>query len=141
MNKALSAKLQKVQNACIRFIFNLRKFDREHISPYIIKLGWLNMESRRNLHALTFMHKIDNDMAPDYISRLVPRNNNFHNYNTRAAGNFRNTRCNLSLRQNSFFGRIPSMFNNLPTAIKRSKTPFDFKLKCKAHLFSVQQEE
>tara|TARA_B110000196_G_scaffold300609_1_gene294106 strand:- start:3 stop:1169 length:1167 start_codon:yes stop_codon:yes gene_type:complete len=141
MSNAVATKIQKVQNACVRFIFNLRKFDREHISPYLVKLGWLNMESRRNLHALTLMYKIDNDMAPSYISELVPRNNEFHNYNTRASSNFRNTRCNLSLRQNSFFGRIPSMFNNLPLTLKGSETLLDFKSKCKARLFSMQCEE
>ena len=60
ISNVLAFKIQKLQNACVRFIFNFRKFDREHISPYLVQLNWLNMESRRNLHALTLMCKIDN---------------------------------------------------------------------------------
>ena len=67
MSNISAMKIQKLQNACVRFIFNMRKFDREHIGPYLVKLSWLNMESRRNLHALTLMYKIDKNMAPDYI--------------------------------------------------------------------------
>ena len=141
ISNALASKIQKVQNACVRFIYNIRKFDREHISPYIFKLGWLNMESRRNLHALTLMYKIDNNLAPDYISDLVPRNSDFHNYNTRASRNFRNTRCNLSQRHNSFFGKFPSIFNDLPITVKDCNTIVNFKSKCKTHLFSKQFEE
>ena len=96
------------------------------------------MESRRNLHALTLMYKIDNNMAPNYICQLVNRNDNYHTYNTRTARDFRNTRCNLSLRQKSFFGSIPSMFNNLPLTLKGSKTIVEFKANCKRRLFSVQ---
>ena len=141
MSNILAMKIQKLQNACVRFIFNIRKFDREHIGPYLVKLSWLNMESRRNLHALTLMYKIDKNMAPDYISQLVPRNNDFHNHNTRASSNFRNTRCNLSLRHHSFFGKCPDMFNSLPITLKGCRNPLEFKSKCKLHLFSIQCQE
>ena len=141
ISNVLASKIQKLQNACVRFIFNLRKFDREHISPYLIKLNWLNMESRRNLHALTLMYKIDNNLAPSYISELVNRNRNYHNHNTRYASDFRNTRCNLSIRQKSFFGHIPSLYNNLPSTIKESKTIVSFKGNCKKQLFSLQCED
>ena len=140
ISNILSSKIQKVQNACVRFIYNFRKFDREHISPYLIKLNWLNMESRRNLHALTLMYKIDNNLAPNYLCELVNRNNHYHSYNTRAARDYRNTRCNLSLRQKTFFGSIPSMFNNLPLTLKGSKNIVEFKTNCKKRLFSIQCE-
>ena len=141
MSNAFAVKVQKVQNACVRFIFNIRKFDGVHISPYLVKLGWLNMESRRNFHSLTLMYKIDNDMAPSYIKKLVPRNNEVHNYNTRGSRNFRNTRCNLELRHKSFFGKIPSLFNNLPLTVRDSPSLSVFKLKCKTHLYSIQCEQ
>ena len=59
LKTALESKIQKVQNCCVRFIFNIRKYDREHITPYILKLGWLNMKNRRLHHSLTLMYKID----------------------------------------------------------------------------------
>ena len=59
LKTALESKIQKVQNCCVRFIFNIRKYDREHITPYVLKLGWLNMKNRRLHHSLTLMYKID----------------------------------------------------------------------------------
>ena len=47
LSKALNDKIQKVQNACVRFIFNLRKYDRDHIRPFLLKLGWLHMSNTR----------------------------------------------------------------------------------------------
>ena len=49
-------KIQKVQNNCLRFSLDLRKFD--HITIHRKKLGLLDMENRRLLHSLTPMHKI-----------------------------------------------------------------------------------
>ena len=77
------------------------------------------------------MYKIDNNMAPNYICQLVNRNDNYHSYNTRTA---------RTLRQKSFFGSIPSMFNNLPLTLKGCKTIVEFKANCKRRLFSVQCE-
>ena len=99
------------------------------------------MESRRNLHALTLMYKIDNKLAPSYICDLVNRNRNYHSHNTRHASDFRNTRCNLSIRQKSFFGHVPSLYNNLPSTIKSCKTIDNFKINLKKRLFSLQCEE
>ena len=62
--KYLSEKIQKVQNACVRFIYNLRKYDRDHIRPFLIKLNWLNMENRRLSHCYTFMYNGSNGFAP-----------------------------------------------------------------------------
>ena len=64
------------------------------------------------------MYKIDKKLAPQYLIDLVPRNVNTHNYNTRTANNFRNFRCNLTIKQNSFFPKISSVFNELPSYIK-----------------------
>ena len=58
---ALKTRIQRVQNACIRFIFGLRKY--EHITPYLKKLDTLNMEGRTKRHALTLMHKIVNNKS------------------------------------------------------------------------------
>ena len=143
INKSLEDKIQKVQNSCVRFISNLRKYDsyRDHISPYLINLEWLNMKNRRLHHSFTMLYKIDNNLAPSYLSNLITRNNNIHNYNTRAANNFRTTRCKLTTRQNSFFVKIPLMFNQLPETVKSSNTLFEFKKVCKNHLLEEQAGE
>jgi ribonuclease P/MRP protein subunit RPP40 len=141
VSRALEEKIQKVQNSCVRFIYNLRKYDRDHISPLLIELDWLNMKSRRIHHSLTMLYKIDNNLAPAYLRNLIVRNNNVHNYNTRASGNFRSTRCRLTTRQNSFFVKIPILYNELPLTIKSSKTLAVFKKSCKARLLLDQASE
>ena len=140
IHKALEDKIQKVQNSCVRFIFNLRKYDRDHISPYLIELEWLNMKFRRIHHSLNIdmFYKIDNNLAPLYLKNLITRNNNIHNYNTRASNNFRSARCRLTTRQNSFFVKMPILFNELPLTIKSSSTLLEFKKTCKNHLLTEQ---
>nr|CAI5835349.1 unnamed protein product [Callosobruchus analis] len=49
-------KLQKIQNACLRFIYLLRKFD--HISEYRRKVEWLTMNQRRFVHFSCFIYKV-----------------------------------------------------------------------------------
>ncbi|KAJ1529557.1 hypothetical protein ONE63_006329 [Megalurothrips usitatus] len=58
-------KLQRLQNACVRFIFNLRK--DEHVSPYIEKLNWLRMDQRRKISQSLLLYKILNDKTPSYL--------------------------------------------------------------------------
>nr|CAH7738566.1 unnamed protein product [Callosobruchus chinensis] len=41
-------KIQKIQNACIRYIFGLRL--RHHVSHKLRDLKWLNMSNRLKLH-------------------------------------------------------------------------------------------
>ena len=141
LNKSLVEKIQKVQNSCVRFIYNLRKYDRDHISPLLVKLGWLNMSNRRLLHSYSIMFKIDKKLAPQYLIDLVPRNMSVHNYNTRAANNFRNCKCNLATKQNSFFPKIPSLYNKLPPALKLCKNISVFKKQCKAYISLKQANE
>jgi hypothetical protein len=58
-------KLQRLQNACVRFIFNLRKDD--HVSPYFEKLNWLRMDQRRKISQSLLLYKILNDKTPSYL--------------------------------------------------------------------------
>ena len=84
------------------------------------------------------MYKIDKKLAPQYLIDLVPRNVNTHNYSTRTANNFGNFRCNLTIKQNTFFPKITSIFNELLISIKNSKS-IVFKKQCKAKLLLEQE--
>ena len=81
-SKMLKNKIQKVQNNCLRFSLNLRKYD--HISQHRTRLGILNMDDRRMLHSLTLMHKIVKEIAPSYLNNRIKRQSEVHNYNTRS---------------------------------------------------------
>ena len=54
----LDEKLKKLQNQCIRFIFDLRKF--EHITPYRKQLNWLTPSGRRKFSLGVLTYKIIN---------------------------------------------------------------------------------
>jgi hypothetical protein len=58
-------KLQRLQNACVRFIFNLRKAD--HVSQYYHKLGWLRIQQRRRMGVGLLLYNIIKNKTPVYL--------------------------------------------------------------------------
>ena len=69
-NKSSIAKLQRVQNAACRFIFNLRK--QESCKEYRYKLHWLPIAQRIDFKILTFVHKNVYDLdIPNYLKDLI----------------------------------------------------------------------
>ncbi|RZF41343.1 hypothetical protein LSTR_LSTR000057 [Laodelphax striatellus] len=66
MTVALSERLQRAQNYCLRFIFNL---DRgEHITPFFNQLGVLTLKRFRSYHILMLLFKIISFKSPEYLS-------------------------------------------------------------------------
>jgi len=124
LNGKLLKQLQIAQNSCIRFIFDLKKFD--HVSQCFPKVGILPLQSRRTLHSLVLLYKILN-------------NNNM----TRLRGNFkylsleRARACKLlcvpkhrtSLFNKSFTVFTIRLWNQIPNEIKLCRTLRNFKSK------------
>lgn len=136
-SKLLKSKIQKVQNSCLRFCLNLRKFD--HISEHRIKLGLLNMDQRRILHSTTLMRKIVKGIAPSYLSDRIKHHSDLHNHNTRNREALVLNKNKSSKKANSFFGTIPKQYNillNKNTNILNVSIT-TFKKKCKQHLLNV----
>jgi hypothetical protein len=70
----LNVKIQRTQNACVRFVFGRVRRD-EHITPYYIELKWLKLKERRLLSIAVLLFKILSKHSPSYLySRFVPRN-------------------------------------------------------------------
>lgn len=138
ISKQLSDKIQKFQNTCIRFILDLKKYD--HISDSFRQLGFLKMENRRKLHALSFMHKIINKKAPKYLCNKIKTAANVHSHNTRA-----NTKLTYSISKNnygynSFFNLMAKTYNNITDELNCDTKLSDitFKKKCKELLKTKQ---
>ena len=77
-------KLQRLQNACVRFIFNLRKSD--HVSQFYESLGWMRLEKRRRLGQSLLLYNIIQNKTPVYlfnkfkfVSQVHNRSNRFSN--------------------------------------------------------------
>jgi hypothetical protein len=58
-------KMQRLQNSCIRFIFNLRK--DEHVTQYYKKLGWLKVNESRILSISLQIWNIFKKKKPSYL--------------------------------------------------------------------------
>ena len=58
-------KLQRAQNACVRFICNVSKF--QHITPFYKTVNFLKLEERRRLLLASMVWKIVKYGSPEYL--------------------------------------------------------------------------
>ena len=132
-SKILKNKIQKVQNNCLRFALNIRKYD--HITAHRKNLGLLNMDDRRLLHSLTVMHKIVKKVAPSYLSNRIAQHADIHNHNTRNRLALAINNIRTAKKSNSFFGSIQKSYNTLSNNTDISHLTVEtFKNKCRKHL-------
>jgi len=68
MTVELSDRLQRAQNYCVWFIFNLRRDD--HVTPFFSQLSLLKLNSLRNYHILYLLQSILTWKSPIYLSEL-----------------------------------------------------------------------
>ncbi|XP_022202739.2 uncharacterized protein LOC111059394 [Nilaparvata lugens] len=66
MTVALSERLQRAQNYCIRFIFNLRRDD--HITPFFQQLHVPKLKKMREYHILMLLHDLLHVKTPGYLA-------------------------------------------------------------------------
>lgn len=67
MNEDFLNKYHRLLNNCIRFVFDLRKYD--HASFFILKLNYLPIRQRRHLYPLTTLYTILNSLClPTYLT-------------------------------------------------------------------------
>ena len=118
MNNDLKNQLQKIQNICVRFIYNLKKYD--HISMFYIRLNWLKLEQRRLLHFGCLIYKMYLYNSPSYLTDMIVSTKNVHNHNTRSQ---------LFIPQiNNSFGKMMFKFyasqfwNSIPMPIRKAPT-------------------
>lgn len=83
MSAVNTLKLQKLQNACIRFITGARIF--EHVTPYYKELQILKVAERRMLAVALLMWKVMNFKQPSYL---------YQSYSFTSTVNARSTRSN-----------------------------------------------
>ena len=78
----LSQRLQRVHNACVRFICNTRKYD--HVSPSFEALGWLRLQKRRYIYSLVLLYNILNTPSPTYLSTRFHLLSSYNDLSTRS---------------------------------------------------------
>ena len=108
-------RVQKLQNCCVRFVFNLRK--SSHILPFLNELGMLNMKRRRKLHLCCMIYKILQTAKPFYLFDRLQHKRDIHIYCTRDKNKLFQQHHNLSLTLSSFTFSAVKSWNALPDNI------------------------
>lgn len=121
-------RIQRVQNSCCRFIFSLRRYD--HISHTFSGLNWLNMQFRRRLHFLVFVHRILSTSVPSYLFSRLSTRSTVHNRTIRFGHLYHIDRHFTAAYQNCFTYCSAKLYNALPSRLKSlSVTSFKTNLK------------
>lgn len=65
LSDTLNTKLQRTQNACVRFVLNIKR--SEHITPYFCQLNWLKLRERRILATAELLLTAMSKQSPQYL--------------------------------------------------------------------------
>lgn len=128
-------RIQKLQNACLRLIFGIRKYER--ISHKLKDIGWLNMKNRRILHCNCLYHKIIITKTPPYLYNKIRFRTDVHNLNLRFRGNITIPLHFTELGKRRFTYCIAKYYNQLPLELKTLSLP-RFRHQLKRKLFTEQ---
>lgn len=109
-------RLQKIQNNCIRLIYNLTRYD--HVSNKINETGWLNMRYRRQLHLVCFVHKLLRTRCPSYLFNKLKFRSSYHNINVRSQNLLNIPRHRTTFFRRSFSYCSSKLYNAVPTEFK-----------------------
>lgn len=107
--KYLIYKIEQVQRSAARYIFNDYDYTSS-VSKMINDLNWQTLEQRRNISAVTYLYKIQNNIVfVDHQHLTQTRNLNYLIPYSRT-----------QYHQNSFFPRSIRLWNSLPLTVQSS---------------------
>lgn len=126
--------LQKIQNSCLRFCFNLRKFD--HISNKFKESNWLNLDERFKVHLACLIFKINITQLPQYLQSKLIKGSDIHTRPTRHCELFNVPKHNTAVFQRSFSFNAAKTYNSIPNELKNLSSVASFRRQVKACTFS-----
>ena len=116
-----------IQKRIVRAITNAPY--RAHSAPIFAQLKLLDIYKLNSFYTAKFMFSYIHSLLPPPFLHLFNRNNNFHNYNTRTASNYRPHICRTDIKQFTILYQGPKVWNSLPTDITSSESRLSFKKK------------
>ena len=136
----LQKKVQKIQNLCLKFIFNIKKQQHWHSSELLKNLNWLSMKDRRTLNGLSLLFKTLDGKGPDYLKDMFTLVSEVSERNTRIYPRniYIPNEHYSAIHHKSFRLQIPKIWNSLPVNLKNSKSVFTFKKKVKTALLNEE---
>ena len=126
-------KIQKVQNACIRIIFGIRR--RDHVSHKLKDINWLNMSNRRSLHTACHFHRVIVGGKPPYLSNRVRYRSDVHAINVRFRGLLTPPLHNTELFKKSFSYQVTKVYNSFDNRLRACASNSVFKKIYRQKLF------
>ena len=90
--------------------------------------GWEKLSTRREVHRLTYLYKMTNNLTPAYLSNILPnRFQDIHTYNTRNSSALQPPLIRRSLYSNYFLPSTVRAWNNQPAEAQSCPTLPSFK--------------
>lgn len=129
-------RLQKVQNSAARLICRVRI--REHITPVLIHLHWLPVNSRIIYKILLLTYKCLHDSGPSYLKALLKSHRPSRTLRSIDKSLLAVPKSNHTRFSTRAFKHVaPNLWNGLPIAIKSVTSETNFKKQLKTHLFTL----
>ena len=97
-----------IQKRIVRAITNAPY--RAHSAPIFAQLKLLDIYKLNSFYTAKFMFSYTHSLLPPPFLHLFNRNNNFHNYNTRTASNYRPHICRTDIKQFTILYQGPKLF-------------------------------
>lgn len=116
LDNIAKGRLQRIQNTCCRFIFNLRKYD--HITQSFNELKWLKLHNLVRFHFLLFIHKLLTGNEPSYLREKLIFRSSVHECNIRQKQMLTLPHFSTAMFQRSFTYNAVTLFNSLDNSYK-----------------------
>ena len=135
----LIKKLQRVQNACVRFLFQNERLDKwDSVIPYLERAHFLPIRQRIKFKIALTVFKCLNNIAPSYLQQCLQIKDQPLKTLRTDLDYFllkRPSVSNLVRTERGFSFCGPSIWNNLPYSVRTSNNILQFKKLLKTHLF------
>ena len=138
-SKYLLERIYLLQKRVVRII--AKTSYRSHSKPLFLKFNILPVFSLYEYQLLLFMYSYHNNLLPANFQGIFLCNNEYHQYNTRSANDYRVKYGQTSLTNANFICKAPLLWNKLPDELKNCRTVNTFKMKLKKHLLTNFMKE
>ena len=85
-NKTDIVILQRTLNKGLRAVLNKRR--TENVNNMLQEMGYLTIEKEIKRDVLTFIYRLESQILPGYLGKLVIKDSDLHQYETRQANKF-----------------------------------------------------
>ena len=128
-SKTLADKLQKLQNRAAR-ILTFSSYDA-NADVVLASINWKKLETQRKIQKAVMVHKSLYGLAPDYLRSMFVNRSIVANYSLRdTEGKLAIPKPRTDYLRNSFSCSGAVLWNSLPTDLRQTENPNQFKAGC-----------